>query len=106
AKAGVGVNVIICSPMDTCRQGSGLRTKPALLAHLCGLEKIGIRFYTGVCAGERRTKVASQSVKGVSTPEMPHSAPGTGPLDGKLVNVDFDGTPFSRDQAAHLGYMS
>jgi hypothetical protein len=41
--------------------------------------------------------LANPNVTGVSAPGMPLNAPGMGELDGNLITVDFNGTPFSRD---------
>ena len=41
--------------------------------------------------------VATPRIKGVSAPGMPMNSPGMGQMDGKLVTVDFQGKPFSKD---------
>lgn len=44
-----------------------------------------------------RKMLLDPSVKGVAAPGMPANSPGMGKMDGKLVTVDFQGRPFSRD---------
>jgi hypothetical protein len=41
--------------------------------------------------------LASPRTKGVAAPGMPMNSPGMGQMDGKLVTVDFNGKPFSKD---------
>lgn len=41
--------------------------------------------------------VAHPEVKGVAVPGMQANSPGMGEMNGKLVTIDFDGKPFSKD---------
>ncbi|SHH85468.1 DUF411 domain-containing protein [Pollutimonas bauzanensis] len=41
--------------------------------------------------------IADPSIKGAAAPGMPANSPGMGQMDGKLVTVDFNGKPLSRD---------
>lgn len=41
--------------------------------------------------------IAQPAVKGLAVPGMPMNSPGMGKMDGRLVTVDFEGKPFSRD---------
>ena len=50
-----------------------------------------------VPANAVRKMLLDPSVKGVAAPGMPVNSPGMGPMDGKLITVDFLGRPFSRD---------
>lgn len=94
--AGFNVKAIKTSDMTSIKQKLGV---PAKLGscHTGVVESTGQIIEGHVPANAVNKLLADASVKGVAAPGMPVNSPGMGKLNGKLVTVDFEGTPFSKD---------
>lgn len=95
-ESGFEVKAIKTTDMTSIKQKLGV---PAKLGscHTGVVESTGQIIEGHVPANAVNKLLADASVKGVAAPGMPVNSPGMGKLNGKLVTVDFEGTPFSKD---------
>ncbi|GIZ50531.1 DUF411 domain-containing protein [Noviherbaspirillum aridicola] len=95
-EAGYQVNAINSPDMSAVKKRLGV---PETLGscHTGVVDKSGQVIEGHVPAAAVARLIARPEVKGVAVPGMPANSPGMGKMDGKLVTVDFQGKPFSKD---------
>ena len=93
---GFDVKVVLSADMYAVKQDHGV---PMALAscHTARVDASGQIIEGHVPANAVRKMLLDPSVRGVAAPGMPVNSPGMGPMDGKLITVDFQGRPFSQD---------